>query len=148
MEGGGGHRHVDRLFKDRMIDRGGTKDPRPVVEPSADTASLHESSDRWGTRRIWIACACSAVFTFSPRMADFLPLGASGLLWPHGSFGSLQGAIRPLFEFLSLIVVMMFEAMPFPSQLYNCAVEPCACELGRRPAALIGNAKASDPRPT
>lgn len=74
-----------------------------MIVPSADTASLHQPSDRWGTRRIWIACACSAVFAFSPRMIDFLPLGADGPLWPHGSRGSLQGAIRPLFEFLVLI---------------------------------------------
>jgi hypothetical protein len=38
-------------------------------------------------------------------MINFLPLGASGLLWPHGSGGSLQGAIRPLFEILLLIVL-------------------------------------------
>jgi hypothetical protein len=75
-----------------------------VVDQSAWVmALLHQPSDRWGTRRIWIACACSAVFAFSPRMIDFLPLGAEGPLWPHGSFGSLQGAIRPLFEFLVLI---------------------------------------------
>jgi hypothetical protein len=38
-------------------------------------------------------------------MIDFLPLGASGLLWPHGSFGSLQGALRPLFEMMVLIAL-------------------------------------------
>jgi hypothetical protein len=38
-------------------------------------------------------------------MINFLPLGASGLLWPHGSGGSFQGAIRPLFEIVLLIVV-------------------------------------------
>ena len=79
-----------------------------MIELSADTASLHQPSDRWGTRRIWIACACSAVFAFSWRMIDFLPLGADGLLWPHGSFGSLQGAIRPLFEILPLIFFLPF----------------------------------------
>ena len=87
------------------IDRGGSKDSLSVIELRTDTASLHQPSDRWGTRRIWIACACSAVFAFSPRMINFLPLGASGLLWPHGSGGSLQGAIRPLFESLVLIVL-------------------------------------------
>jgi hypothetical protein len=76
-----------------------------MIDPSAGTASRHQPSDRWGTRRIWIACACSAVFAFSPRMINFLPLGASGLLWPHGSFGSLQGAIRPLFEIMVLIAL-------------------------------------------
>lgn len=76
-----------------------------MIDPSADTTSLHQPSDRWGTRRIWIACACSALAAFSSRMINFLPLGASGLLWPHGSGGSLQGAIRPLFELLVLIVL-------------------------------------------
>jgi hypothetical protein len=76
-----------------------------VIELRTETALLHQPSDRWGPRRIWIACACSAVFAFSPRMINFLPLGASGLLWPHGSGGSLQGAIRPLFEILVLIVL-------------------------------------------
>jgi len=76
-----------------------------VIELSADTASLHQPSDRWGIHRIWIACACTAVFAFSPRMISFLPLGADGLLWPHGSGGSLQSAIRPLFEILVLIVL-------------------------------------------
>src|ERR1700761_7845391 len=88
-----------------LIDRGCPKDSLPVIELSADTASLHQPSDRWGTRRIWIACACSAVFAFSPRMINFLPLGASGLIWPNGSGGSLQGAIRPFFEILLLIVL-------------------------------------------
>jgi hypothetical protein len=79
-----------------------------VIDPSTDTASLHPPSDRWRTRRIWIACACSAVFAFSPRMINFLPLGADGLAWPHGSGGSLQGAIRPLFEFLPFIFFLPF----------------------------------------
>jgi hypothetical protein len=90
-----------------LIDRGGSKDSLPVIELSAATASLHQPSDRWGTRRIWIACACSAVSAFSPRMIDFLPLGASGLLWPHGSNGSFQSAIRPLFESFVLIVLAL-----------------------------------------
>jgi hypothetical protein len=73
--------------------------------PSAEPVSRNLPADRWGTRRIWIAGACSAVLAFSPRMIHFLPLGASGLIWPHGSFGSLQGALRPLFEALVLIVL-------------------------------------------
>jgi hypothetical protein len=38
-------------------------------------------------------------------MINFLPLGASNLLWPHGSSGSLQSVIRPLFELMVLIVL-------------------------------------------
>jgi hypothetical protein len=38
-------------------------------------------------------------------MIDFLPLGASGLLWPQGGGGSLQAAIRPFFEILLLIAL-------------------------------------------
>jgi len=76
-----------------------------VIELSADTATLHQPSDRWGSRRIWMICACSAVYAVSLQMINFLPLGASGLLWPHGSFGSLQGALRPLFEISALIAL-------------------------------------------
>jgi hypothetical protein len=88
-----------------VIDRGDSKDSLPVIEPRTDTASLHQPSDRWGTRRIWIAGACSAVLAFNPRMIGFLPLGVDGLVWPNGAGGSLQVAIRPLFEILDLIVL-------------------------------------------
>jgi hypothetical protein len=80
-----------------------------VIELRTDTASLHQPLDRWGIHRIWIACACSAALASSPWMINFLPLGASGLLWPNGSGGSLQGAIRPLFE----ILVLIFLPLPF-----------------------------------
>lgn len=60
-----------------------------MINLSADTASRHQPSDGWRTRRIWIAGAFGAMLAGSHRLLDF---------WPLDAAGSLSLALRGLFD--------------------------------------------------
>jgi hypothetical protein len=68
-----------------------------VINLSADPVSRYEPSDGWGGQRIWIAGACGAMLAGSRWILDF---------WPLGARGSLGQALRTLFNFSRVLLLL------------------------------------------
>ena len=64
---------------------------------SADAVLRHRSSDRWATRRIWIAGALAATLAATERSLDF---------WSLGGNGSLRFTLRGLLELSQLLLLL------------------------------------------
>jgi hypothetical protein len=68
-----------------------------VINLSTDPVSPHQPADGWETRRIWVAGTFGAMFAGSRWILDF---------WPLGAGGSLEHAVRALFD-LSRVVFLL-----------------------------------------